>query len=495
MSITTDGQATTTDQQSDVEKQKNIEAEKKEKKARAAKLKQGMQALYQHQFDARDDFTFLLTKAALIQWLGDKGEDDWLVYCSEKSGASKKKKTKGKQFEFQDTYKLTTEDKGQIKTTNCACRLQVSRCYGDQAWSVTVRPADKPTAASLSTTSADATRTAKEEGGAFVRGSNLSDSKWKPEELDANGAWKKNFLFPLHFGINSLWEALHLDPAVHPSGLILMSGATATAKSGIARGLAYKYLEAACIAKPARIPHLLTYEDPIEKYFWNDVTREHHLDNPLHWTQSQIDYTPRQLVKDTLSLDEVLRGALRQTPALVYVGEIRTSLELHQALEFGGTGHLIMATVHAGSLVETVAKVFNAVGASDSGTRAIYASKLRAAIHLERFENLNPVGVETKVEGDTLATVIPTIYRNTSAGLQGLVADGLSSLLPYSNEDPSLLSGTIGRTAMAKLLLQQLPDSDLKKYHSTGIPSKNSKTVRNAFSLIDLTRRSDFNGR
>ena len=85
------------------------------------------------------------------------------------------------------------------------------------------------------------------------------------------------------------------------------------------------------------------------------------------------------------SLDEALKAALRQTPSVFYIGEIREEQDLARAVEIGGTGHLVIATMHAGSLGEAMVETFEASDAKGPATRAMFASKLLAVIHLERF--------------------------------------------------------------------------------------------------------------
>jgi twitching motility protein PilU len=177
------------------------------------------------------------------------------------------------------------------------------------------------------------------------------------------------------FCIRDLVDCLYdrIAEAAEPhQGLILVTGATNSTKSKIARGLAWRMLKKIIEDPKAqdRGPHLVTFEDPIEQFFWK---AEHPATGDPDAAPA-IDYTPRQRQKDCAELKQGLDDALRQTPAVFYIGEIRDSEEMCQAVEFGGTGHLAIATAHAGNLIEGVGKLLKAVKAANSGVRAIYAS-------------------------------------------------------------------------------------------------------------------------
>ena len=138
-------------------------------------------------------------------------------------------------------------------------------------------------------------------------------------------------------------------PGTH--GLIVISGATASGKSKIARGLIYEFLRTLVPKKNSqqRRPHLVTFEDPIDKFWAND---------PDSARRTGIDYTPRELNKDVDSLQMAVEAALRQTPEMFFVGEIRQPENWKALLRFASTGHLSVTTSHAGSLTEAMEQLF-----------------------------------------------------------------------------------------------------------------------------------------
>jgi hypothetical protein len=214
-------------------------------------------------------------------------------------------------------------------------------------------------------------------------------------------------------------------------GLVVIAGRTGSGKSQIARKLI-----ASCLGKPGRrVPHLVTFEDPIEKDF-----RQAGI--------SKLDSTQREKARDADNLTEVLQNALRQTPRVLFVGETRRPRDWKKLLEFAGTGHLVVTTAHAGSLVEAVGNILQETDSRTPATRSIVADRLLAVVH-----------VRTASWDDTLF-LIPAIWHRTPLGVKALMAEGLSSLLPNTPREHGKVSrahlpGSVGRYWFARELAKK----------------------------------------
>ena len=238
---------------------------------------------------------------------------------------------------------------------------------------------------------------------------------------------RRNFMF----GLNEYCELVYREvfkntgSAQHAQGLIVITGSTKSAKSEIARGLIQLYLS----GKPStnRKHHLVTFEDPVERLFadhgpcgdlspWIAMPR----------SSETTDYTPRQKEKDARLLEDALSDALRQTPALFFVGETRNTEEWKVLLNFAATGHLIVTTAHAGSLVEAMHKIFEALHVKTAADRNEVAAKLLSVIHLRSYD-LEVNGAAAKT---TTNALFPALWRRTPRGIASLTSDGLASLLP-----------------------------------------------------------------
>ena len=119
-------------------------------------------------------------------------------------------------------------------------------------------------------------------------------------------------------------------------GLVLITGPTGTGKSTTIAAL-LQWIN----ANQAR--HVVTIEDPVEYVFFND--RSH--------------FTQREVGRDTGSFAAGLRGAMRQAPDVIFVGEIRDFETALTALQAAETGHLVMATLHSERVADTMERFLN----------------------------------------------------------------------------------------------------------------------------------------
>jgi len=375
-------------------------------------ITQGRKLLEERCFFEKD-FTLVFSNTGLAEWIGSKDPEWWLRYCRLRAGTGKSESTS---FEFGE----------QIRGIDA--RLQVSRAYRGEAWTVSIRWDPKPGGPSKPQRLPDET------------------TPWAadPRYGFAEEKQEDPFLFSISEVVDCLWELIVAGNDKLEPGLVFVTGPTNSSKSKIARGLVWKHLR----AKKGR-RHLVTFEDPIEEFVFGNSWDPSNL-KLVGDVLPPFDYTPRQKPTDCKDLKEAIKGALRQTPTAFYIGEMREQEDIRTAVDFGGTGHLVVATGHAGSLVESAEKIFRAVGARDPGRRALYVGKILAIIHLHLIQQV------LRIDGQdhTLSALVPTLYRKTTLGIQGLVADGLFSLIPYysENDDELRQTGCLGRQYLARKL-------------------------------------------
>ncbi len=133
--------------------------------------------------------------------------------------------------------------------------------------------------------------------------------------------------------------ALGLPPVIdriceERRGLILVTGATGSGKSTTLAAMIDRI-------NSTRSGHIVTIEDPIEFL---------HRDKNAFVTQREVDV-------DTRSFAEALRGALRQDPDVILVGEMRDFETIETALTAAETGHLVLSTLHTLDATETITRV------------------------------------------------------------------------------------------------------------------------------------------
>jgi twitching motility protein PilU len=119
-------------------------------------------------------------------------------------------------------------------------------------------------------------------------------------------------------------------------GLILMVGATGSGKStSLAAMINYR--------NETSSDHIVTIEDPIEF---------------LHTNKRSI-VNQREVGLDTKSYARALRGVVRAAPDVILIGEIRDKDGMDAAIHLAGTGHLVLATLHANNCAESLDRIIN----------------------------------------------------------------------------------------------------------------------------------------
>ena len=144
-------------------------------------------------------------------------------------------------------------------------------------------------------------------------------------------------------GFNDLKLPASLEEIVHlKNGIVLVTGPTGSGKSSTLAAIIDKM-------NTDKAFHILTIEDPIEF---------------LH-KHKKATIHQRELHSDTPTFALALRGALRQAPKVILVGEMRDRETIEIALEAAETGHLVMSTLHTVDASKTVERIVGAFPVSD----------------------------------------------------------------------------------------------------------------------------------
>lgn len=136
-------------------------------------------------------------------------------------------------------------------------------------------------------------------------------------------------------------EELNLPPVMkkicaEERGLILVTGTTGSGKSStLAAMIDYINNNRTC--------NVITIEDPIEFL---------HRDNKCIISQ-------REVGTDTPAFSSALKGALRQDPDVILVGEMRDYETIETALTAAETGHLVLSTLHTMDAPETINRIIS----------------------------------------------------------------------------------------------------------------------------------------
>ena len=126
------------------------------------------------------------------------------------------------------------------------------------------------------------------------------------------------------------------DLAALKRGLILVVGSTGSGKSTTLAAMINQRNENSS-------DHIVTIEDPIEF---------------LHTNKRSI-VNQREVGLDTHSFSRALRGVMRAAPDVILIGEVRDRESMETAVHLAGTGHLVLATLHANNCAETLDRIIN----------------------------------------------------------------------------------------------------------------------------------------
>lgn len=155
-------------------------------------------------------------------------------------------------------------------------------------------------------------------------------------------------------------DQLGLPPAVHAvlgekKGLVLVTGPTGSGKSTSLASMINKI-------NRERAEHIITIEDPVE------------------FVHSEIKsiISQREVGRDTLSFASALKGALREDPDILLLGEMRDYETISLALTAAETGHLVFGTLHTSGAAETINRIIDAFPAEEQPqARSMVASSLQ----------------------------------------------------------------------------------------------------------------------
>jgi twitching motility protein PilT len=158
--------------------------------------------------------------------------------------------------------------------------------------------------------------------------------------------------------------------ATLPRGLVLVTGPTGSGKSTTLAAIINE-------ANRTRKDHIITIEDPIEF---------------VHQSASCI-VNHREVGIHTKTFTSALRGALREDPDIILVGELRDLETISLDVEAASTGHLVFGTLHTTSAAKTVDRIIEVFPSEEQmQIRSTLADGIRAVISQVLFKRADKKG-------------------------------------------------------------------------------------------------------
>jgi len=196
-------------------------------------------------------------------------------------------------------------------------------------------------------------------------------------------------------------ESLNLPKVIkkislRPRGLVLVTGITGSGKTTTLASMID-------IINKTKKKNIITIEDPIEYL---------HKDEQSSIVQRQVGY-------DATNFASGLKGALREDPDVMLIGEMRDRETISTAIEAVETGHLVMSTLHTLDAVETVNRIISSFPLDEQQQIRIQLSTtIEAVISQRLIEKADESGmvpaVEVMIASDFIRDAIKDSKRTNS---------------------------------------------------------------------------------
>jgi twitching motility protein PilT len=197
-------------------------------------------------------------------------------------------------------------------------------------------------------------------------------------------------------------ESLKLLTRFH-NGLILVTGSVGSGKSTTLAALVEQ-------VNIERREHIITLEDPIEYVFQG---------KGCHVTQ-------REVHTHTKSFGAALRGALREDPDVIMVGEMRDLETISLAITASETGHLVLGTLHTSNASRTLDRLLDVFPVDQQDQiRVMVSESLRGVISQQLVPRIDCPGRVLALEILTNTPAVANVIREAKTYmLPGIIQTG-----------------------------------------------------------------------
>jgi twitching motility protein PilT len=189
----------------------------------------------------------------------------------------------------------------------------------------------------------------------------------------------------------------------YQNGLILVTGSVGSGKSTTLAA----FVEQVNIE---RREHIITLEDPIEYIFQP---------KGCHITQ-------REVHTHTLSFSAALRGALREDPDVIMIGEMRDLETISLAITASETGHLVLGTLHTGNASRTLDRLLDVFPVDQQEqVRIMVSESLRGIVSQQLVPRADGKGRALALETLTNTPAVANVIREAKTYmLPGIIQTG-----------------------------------------------------------------------
>jgi twitching motility protein PilT len=189
----------------------------------------------------------------------------------------------------------------------------------------------------------------------------------------------------------------------YQNGLILVTGSVGSGKSTTLAAMVEQ-------VNTERREHIITLEDPIEYVF----------------EPKGCHITQREVHTHTQSFAVALRGALREDPDVIMVGEMRDLETVSLAITASETGHLVLGTLHTGNASRTLDRLLDVFPVDQQDqVRVMVSESLRGIISQQLIPRIDDQGRVLALETLTNTPAVANIIREAKTFmLPGVIQTG-----------------------------------------------------------------------
>lgn len=172
-------------------------------------------------------------------------------------------------------------------------------------------------------------------------------------------------------------------------GMVLVTGPTGSGKSTTLAAMID-------FINRNRKNHIITIEDPVEFVHKNKNCIINHREVGIH----------------TQGFKSALRGALREDPDIILVGEMRDLETIELALEAASTGHLVFGTLHTQSAAKTIDRVIDVFPAHQQAQiRTTLSETLKGVVAQNLFKRIDKKGRIAVLEVLVVTPAVSNLIR------------------------------------------------------------------------------------
>lgn len=243
---------------------------------------------------------------------------------------------------------------------------------------------------------------------------------------------------------------VYADLSREKRGLVLIVGPTGSGKStSMAAMIDHRNQHAS--------GHIVTVEDPVEY---------------IHPHKKCI-VTQRDVGIDTYSYGIALKNVLRQRPDVIVIGEIRDRDTMEHALKFSETGHLCIATLHAGNSLQALERIVS-----------FFPEDKHAQIWLALSINLKGILSQRLISNADGARSLASEVMLNQGLIRNLLHDGKVKEIPAMIEK----GGDAGMITFDQSLMR-LVESGLIDENSAVAEADNAANIKLYITRNDMTQR------